>query len=337
MPAVDAVDPVVLPELVEPVEDAAELPPDGMVGRGALVYQPCRMCDEAVLVLDGGEQLRLPGTAGAAVLGYSLSPDGRWLTAPDQAGAVVRDLTGEQLHVIEAAAGYVLAAWAWSPDSRWVLFSENELTGDGAALTGYRLVDTMDGSDTGVSVPSDDREFVAVRPSGQLLAMDVARDEWGDGSGPAVTTVDAELTDPFEPEGKVALTLDAREWLNGGETLADTGFTGGVQLIHAPGGEGYLLTVYGAAGPAAMLQADFDGQVKGRLELTGVDGGGSWRIAGQLGGELVAAQARAMPDELAFSWALYAVVDGSLRDVTTLAPAAIVRLPGTAAHGGSML
>jgi hypothetical protein len=271
-----------------------------------------------------------------SVLAYSLSPDGRWLMAPGPDGAVVRDLTGDRLYAIEATATDVPAAWAWSPDSRWFLLSENELTDGRATLTGYRLMDTVDGSDTEVAPPGGDREFVAVLPSGQLLAMDVARDEFGGEDGPAVATVEVEMTDPFGSEEDVTFTIDAREWLNDDETLATTGFTGGVQLLHAPGGDGYLLTVFGTAGLVGLLQVNPQGQVTGRQELDGVDDGHIWRIAGQLGGELVVAQSRAMSDAVAFSWTLYAVVDGGLRELTTLAPAEAVRLPGTATHGGSM-
>jgi hypothetical protein len=302
-----------------------------------LVYQECRTCEEAVLVLDGGEQLRLSSGVGLTLFSYSLSPDGRWLTMPDPTGAVLRDLTGDQSYVIETVSGRVLSAWAWSPDSRWALLSEASLTLDGgAAPTGYRLVDMVDGADTEVTLPIGEREFVAVLPSGQLVAMDVARGESGDESGPAVTAVDVELTDPFGSEQDVTFTIDARDWLDDDETLADSGFTGRVQLIHAPGEDGYLLTVFGTAGPAGVLQVEPDGHVRDRLELDGVKYRRVWRIAGHLGGELMAAHSRATSDAAASSWILYAVVDDDLREVATLASAYAVRLPGTAAHGGSM-
>jgi hypothetical protein len=83
--------------------------------------------------------------------------------------------------------------------------------------------------------------------------------------------------------------------------------------------------------------ADPGGRALSRVDVVEGDGRGTWRLAGQLAGEVILAHSRAMPDVMAFSWTLYAVSERGLREVTVLAPARVVRLAGTAVRGGSSL
>lgn len=324
---------VELPQSVEPSEEAQQLPADGAVGPGALVVT-CRACD-TTLVLADGTQYVLAAGIDASSLHYGLSPDGRWLTVPDSGGMAVRDLTGDQLHRVEAAAGQVLVPWVWSPDSQWLLLAELEADATGPPAE-YRLLDLADGADVPVTAPAG-REFVAVLPSGQLWAADVARG----GSDAPVRTVEVEVVDAASgPVG--SFTVDAGEWLEAGESLARGAgeiaggmvFQGGVQPMLAADGDGLYLPVFGDAfPPAALLRADRDGNVQQRLEVSVDDPRGIWLIAGQLGGEVVLAQSRAVSGSVT----LYAVSEAGLRELTTVAPAVSVRIPGAAVHGGSPL
>src|SRR5882762_2097603 len=59
------------------------LPTSGPIGRGALLYRSAQTPFEAVLLLENGQQFRLPapppGEGRQGSLYASLSPDGRWL------------------------------------------------------------------------------------------------------------------------------------------------------------------------------------------------------------------------------------------------------------------
>lgn len=331
-PVADALEPLELPESVEP-SGAEQLPAEGEVGPGALVVT-CRTCD-TTLVLGDGTQYVLAAGIDASSLHYGLSPDGRWLTVPESGGMAVRDLTGDQLHRVEAPAGQVLVPWVWSPDSRWLLLGEL-----GADATGppaeYRLLNLADGTDVPVTAPAG-REFVAVLPSGQLWAADVARG----GSDAPVRTVEVEVVEGGSGLGG-SFTVDAGEWLEAGESLSRGAgeiaggvvSQGGVQPMLAADGDGLYLPVFGDAfPPAALLRADRDGNVQQRLEVSVDDPRGIWLIAGQLGGEVVLAQSRAVSGSVT----LYAVSEAGLRELTTVAPAVSVRIPGAAVHGGSPL
>lgn len=324
---------VELPQSVEPSGEAEQLPADGAVGPGALVVT-CRACD-TTLVLGDGTQYVLAAGIDASSLHYGLSPDGRWLTVPDSGGMAVRDLAGDDVHRVEAAAGQVLVPWVWSPDSQWLLLGELEADATGPPAE-YRLLDLADGTDVPVTAPAG-RELVAVLPSGQLWVADVARG----GSEAPVRTVEVEVVEAASGPGG-SFSVDAGEWLEAGESLSRGAgeiaggmvSQGGVQPMLAADGDGLYLPVFGDAfPPTALLRADRDGNVQQRLEVSVDDPRGIWLIAGQLGGEVVLAQSRAVSGSVT----LYAVSEAGLRELTTVAPAVSVRIPGAAVHGGSPL
>jgi hypothetical protein len=126
--------------------------------------------------------------------------------------------------------------------------------------------------------------------------------------------------DPAEPDSAEGFTVDAAEWLEPGETLANDRRTvgvflvGGVPVILAPDGESLYLAVFGERllVPEAVLVADLGGRVLSRVDVAGDDDRRTWLLAGQLGGDVIVASSRAMPDVVAFSWTLYAVSGTSL-------------------------
>ncbi|QSB13754.1 hypothetical protein JQS43_19625 [Natronosporangium hydrolyticum] len=317
-----------LPEEINPSAAVAVVPEEGAVGLGRIVYQ-CIECDP-VLVLDGGEQLVLAEDAEfGAGLAFSLSPDGRWLAQGTLSGVFLRDLGDGQAQIFEGLGGMI--PWAWSSDSRQLLVAEPEAD---RLLSTYWLVDLINQSMVEVEAIAD-REVVSVFPDGRLLAIDRLPDTPG-----MVEMIEGEVVDPIS--GEVAsVEIDGREWLDQGESLSEgTGQFEGVQLLSNPAGEGFIVAVFGEArGPVALLYVSDEGDVTSRVPLELPQEQGSWHVEGQFDGQVVISNMRSLsPDGRGFGRILYAVsVDGELRHLTTVSRADLLRLPGTAAFGGSSL
>jgi hypothetical protein len=314
------------PGVVEPSPEAEPLPADGPVGLAALIYRACHACDMTLLLADG-RQLVLPDDDGPLVPRYSLSPDGRWLASRDESGAVVRDLTGDVVHELDGPARSVLVPWAWSPDSAWALFAVTDAV-DG--VKDYVLLELPDGTVAEIPAPHP-AQFVGVLPTGELVAATMPQPT----DGP-VTALDVEVRDR---QGGVVdtLTIDAAQWLAAGETLVPmrTFSPSPLLLLISPDGDGLLLAAFGEQEPElVILSVQLDGEITGRLDVPG-EGFQGWRLAGLLGGELVVMQSRAAAAPPERVLALHVVSDSEVRELTRLDPAALVRIAGTAYHGGA--
>jgi hypothetical protein len=322
-----------LPEQIQSMSDITELPPDGTVGLGALTYTPCGECD-TVLVLADGTQYSLPGEGGAALFGYSVSPDGHWLASTDATGVQVRELVGDRTHVVETPEGADgLVLWAWSADSRWLLLGESDVDASPVIQPTAVLLDLTDGTSTRVTAP-DGRMLTAVLPSGELLAIEDPLG-FGDVTGRR-TQVLMERLDPASDGSVEQLTIDAGEWLQEGETLAQEGDINGVQLV-APSEDSVFVSVFGeTTGPTALLEVGLDGRVLSRLEIaTELPDRQIWWLAGQHNGQPVVALAQFTTGGPERSFTLHAVSGDGLRQLTVLESAFLVRLAGTAAQGGA--
>jgi hypothetical protein len=288
-----------------------------------------------MLVLADGEQLMLHGEGSAALFGYSLSPDGRWLASVGTTGTTVRDLTGDRVHLVEppeTADG--LAPWAWSADSRWLLLAESDLDSDLIVQPTAVLFDLTEGTSTRVTAPGG-RMFAAVLPSGEVVAVD---DPLGFGNvAGRRTRVEVEVLEPVSANASREFVIDAGEWLETSESLAQEGSINGVQLVTAPGGDRLFLSVFGdATGPTALLEADLDGRILSRVEIAAeMPVRRIWWLAGQLEGQVIVALTQFIPGGTERSLTLFAVSGDGLREMTVLEPALFMRLAGTAAQGGA--
>jgi hypothetical protein len=314
------------PEVIEPNGTVEMLPESGPVGAAVLVHRLCDTCD-TTLLMAGGRQFALPESDSVLAPRYSLSPDGGWLAARTERGAVVRDLAGEAVHEIGDTGGGVLVPWAWSPDSRWLLLGEVE---PNVGVSHHLLVDLADGT---AAAASADGNVLGVLASGHLVAVMVGRQV---GDRP-VTTLDVEVR---EASGDVvhAFTVDAGEWLQGEETLVWPANMAphSAQVAVAPDGQGLLLAVSGRDTPElSILAVDLSGAVVSRMDVPGEAFQG-WRVLGQVGGELVVAQARATDTFPNRHFTLYAVAENGLDELTTLVVTLgpVVRVAGTALFGG---
>ncbi|MBF9129205.1 hypothetical protein I0C86_09480 [Plantactinospora sp. S1510] len=116
-----------LPKRFEvPATDPDPLPATGRVGQGVLLYgRSVAEPGPPVLLTTDGRQHRLAEARsnrdGLTYSYPSLSPDGRWLGEQRAGRYVVRDLVGSAR--FELSDGH--APVAWSPDSRWLLLTDN--------------------------------------------------------------------------------------------------------------------------------------------------------------------------------------------------------------------
>jgi hypothetical protein len=145
---------------------AGPLPADRGVGSGGYVYgstalsfASCHRC----LVTADGRRYRLRGWTADGDLGEELSPDGHWLSQPDEDGTSVRELTGTTVRRLPG-----VTVRAWSPDSRYLL-----APGSGPADPGFRYVrvDLATGAEVEyVAPPAVD--VIGIRESGAILTTD---------------------------------------------------------------------------------------------------------------------------------------------------------------------
>lgn len=194
-----------LPERLElPATDPDPLPATGTVGRGVLLYgTSVPGAGPPVLLTTDGRQHRLAeAVTNKDGLSYSyptLSPDGRWLGEQRAGRYAVRDLVGTARH--ELADGH--APVAWSPDSRWLLLTDN--------LHETAPPIRLDLS-TGVQqpVPIGDRQgwrAVAVLPDGDVLVNQIQLDNTRQ------RNLDVRIVDPLTGLDRSRIQLDLNPYL----------------------------------------------------------------------------------------------------------------------------
>jgi hypothetical protein len=108
-------------------------------------------------------------------------------------------------------------------------------------------------------------------------------------------------------------------------------------LFVAPGGQGLRLAVFGSDTPSlSILDLDLDGRVRSRVEVP-EEGPMGWRLLGQVDGEPVVAISRTDLSTGTGYFRIFAVDEGSLRELTTLEgePGIVARVAGTGYYGGA--
>ncbi|GAA4521028.1 MULTISPECIES: hypothetical protein [Nonomuraea] len=155
------------------------LPSSGPVGRGAVVYAPCRSSCPTLLTLEDGRTYGLGARTVHPQGNITLSPDGRWLGLPTPDGYELRDLLGGTAHRVpvpgDGRADSAYSPWAWSADSRRLILGYHA-SGDVHAYTDVRLDDGRAEPLT----PPEGYEPVGVLPSGELVLLALGQD--GDGA-----------------------------------------------------------------------------------------------------------------------------------------------------------
>ncbi|WP_283132799.1 hypothetical protein [Rhizohabitans arisaemae] len=113
------------PGVIEPPGNAVALPAGTAVGRGVLIYSPCRNCANFLVTADG-RQYRLDSTPASG--NFTLSPDGRYLGMPVGENYRSFDLIGGGTADIRRDAvterpGYVLRPWVWTADPNFLVLA----------------------------------------------------------------------------------------------------------------------------------------------------------------------------------------------------------------------
>lgn len=194
-----------LPNRLEPpATDPEPLPATGEVGHGVLLYsRPDAQASPPVLLTTDGRQHRLaeaPTSRDGLAYSYpSLSPDGRWLSEQRADRYVVRDLVGSAR--FELSSGHT--AVAWSPDSRWLLLTDN-LNGSAPPIR----LDLTTGARQPVPIADGGRwRAVAVSSDGDVLVNQFQVDNTRQ------RNLDVRVVDPMTGRDRVRIQLDLDPYL----------------------------------------------------------------------------------------------------------------------------
>ncbi|MBE1486136.1 TolB family protein [Plantactinospora soyae] len=221
-----------LPERLElPATDPEPLPASGKVGQGVLIYGTTAPGARPLVLLtaDGRQHRLADGVTSKDGVSYTrpgLSPDGRWLGEQRAGRYVVRDLLGTAR--FELTDGH--APVAWSPDSRWLLLTDNL----NETAPPIRL-DLSSGAQQ--PVPVGDRQrwrAEAVLPGGDVLVNQT----WLDNT--RQRNLDARVVDPVTGLDRSRIQVDLNPYLGAKESrtydpprLAPDGRTVWLGVVHA--------------------------------------------------------------------------------------------------------
>ncbi|MGH3715282.1 MAG: hypothetical protein ACRDT4_17730 [Micromonosporaceae bacterium] len=269
MPPVSELPP---PEVRRPALRPPDLPEEGPVGRGFLIYNWGGFAETSVMVMSDGRQYQLPGYG-------TVSPDGAWygyVTRGDD--YLVRDLTGTRTWKVPGG----LTGYLWSPDSRWLVLvhPEDRPAGMEQPGTKYAVVLDLRTGKTHRVQGIDPLHFipVAMLPSGELV--------YGAGVGESaiegdqVNVLELRRVDVVSGKQGTSLRVDLSRWLEYNERIRTTE---GPMLKVSPDGRTAVVKVSGTDGmmwPVALLVMDFaDGTVQRRIEFPNFAERVNWQLA----------------------------------------------------------